>query len=117
MKKLFLLLASSFLLFSCGNKEDLSVKTEKVSGSTLKSTFKVWGNCETCKDAIENSLRADGITEANNSSFDEYGAARLYAHVSKPSGSVQSLLNDVNTFASGFPATDDITIVLVQARE
>lgn len=62
-------------------------------------------------------LYSDGITETNNSSFDEYGAARLLAHVSNPSASVQSLLNDVKTFATGFPATDDITIVLVQARE
>ncbi len=62
-------------------------------------------------------LYSDGITEANNSSFDEYGAERLHIHVSNPSASVQSLLDDVNTFATGFPATDDITVVLVQARE
>src|SRR4051812_7717838 len=54
------------LLFSAGGiKKKLAVKTEKVSGSELRSTFKVWGNCETCKDAIENSLRADGITAAD----------------------------------------------------
>ncbi|HKO96536.1 MAG TPA: PP2C family protein-serine/threonine phosphatase [Pyrinomonadaceae bacterium] len=62
-------------------------------------------------------LYSDGITEANNSSFDEYGVIRLLDHVSNPSASVQSLLDDVNIFTSGFPATDDITIVLVQARE
>jgi len=64
MKKL-LLLSFSLLIFSCANKEDLSIKTEKISGSVLKSTFKVWGNCEMCKDAIENSLVADGITAAD----------------------------------------------------
>ncbi len=62
-------------------------------------------------------LYSDGITEANNSSFDEYGAERLHAHVSNPSASVQSLLDDVTTFATGFPTTDDITVVLIQARE
>ncbi|MDQ3258605.1 MAG: serine/threonine-protein phosphatase, partial [Acidobacteriota bacterium] len=62
-------------------------------------------------------LYSDGITEANNSSFDEYGAERLHAHVSNPSASVHSLLDDVDTFAASFPATDDITVVLIQARE
>jgi mercuric ion binding protein len=66
MKKLFAAFSFSVLLFSCGgNKEELIVKTEKISGAELKSTFKVWGNCETCKDAIENSLRVEGITTAN----------------------------------------------------
>ncbi len=56
----------SEVLPSCGgNKEELTVKTEKVSGAELKSTFKVWGNCETCKDAIENSLRVDGVTTSD----------------------------------------------------
>lgn len=62
-------------------------------------------------------LYSDGITEANNSSFDEYGAARLHAHVSSPLASIQSLLDDVNTFATGFPPTDDITVVRVKSAE
>jgi len=65
MKKLFIVFASSFLLFSCGNNEDLSVKTEKMGDANLRSTFKVWGNCEMCKETIEGSLKADGITEAD----------------------------------------------------
>lgn len=65
MKNILLSLAVAFALFSCGNKEEEKVTTEKMEGSTLKSTFHVWGNCETCKDAIENSLHVDGVTEAN----------------------------------------------------
>ena len=55
------------LLFACGgNKnEELSVKTEKVEGTILRSSFKVWGNCDMCKETIEGSLKKDGITEAN----------------------------------------------------
>ncbi len=64
MKKIVLPLLILFLA-ACGNKEDLSVKTEQLGGANLRSTFKVWGNCETCKDAIENSLAIDGIAEAN----------------------------------------------------
>jgi len=61
-----LLIIFSVLLFACsGNKEDLTVKTEKVSGTVLKSSFKVWGNCEMCKETIEGSLKAGGITAAD----------------------------------------------------
>lgn len=64
-KKLIFVIAASFLLFACGSKEDLAVKTEKLGDANLRSTFKVWGNCEMCKDAIENSLQGEGITEAS----------------------------------------------------
>ncbi len=54
------------LFFACGgNNEELTVKTEKVSGAILKSSFKVWGNCDMCKETIEGSLKADGITAAD----------------------------------------------------
>ena len=65
MKKLLFVCAASLLLFACGNKEAGEVKTEKLAGSALKSTFKVWGNCETCKETIEGSLKVDGVTEAS----------------------------------------------------
>ncbi|MGZ3862037.1 MAG: heavy-metal-associated domain-containing protein [Bacteroidia bacterium] len=64
MKYFIILIA--FCLFSCGGKkEDLTARTETVSGSVLKSTFKVWGNCEMCKETIESSLKKDGITSAD----------------------------------------------------
>ncbi len=62
----YILIFLSVFLFSCGgNKEELTVKTEKVSGAELKSTFKVWGNCDMCKETIEGSLKADGVTAAD----------------------------------------------------
>lgn len=61
MKKLFIYPALIAMLFSCQNSEDLKVVTEKVSGTELKSTFKVWGNCDMCKETIEASLNADGV--------------------------------------------------------
>ncbi len=51
----------------CGNKtENASTisKTEIVNGIAT-STFKVWGNCEMCKETIENSLKVDGINKAD----------------------------------------------------
>lgn len=66
MKKLAFGCVFAAFLVSCGNKEaDLSVKTEPVAGSTVKSAFRVWGNCEMCKETIEGSLQVDGVTEAN----------------------------------------------------
>jgi mercuric ion binding protein len=52
---------------SCGNKTDSTVvesKTEMVNGVTT-STFKVWGNCDMCKETIEGSLKVDGISQAD----------------------------------------------------
>lgn len=65
MKNFFLAAIVATVLSSCGSKEDLTVKTEKISGSELQSTFKVWGNCETCKETIESSLQVEGVTGAN----------------------------------------------------
>src|SRR5262245_18333132 len=41
---------------------------------------------------------SDGVTEAMNSSREQYGETRLRDHVAGPSASVQSLLNDVRAF-------------------
>lgn len=52
---------------ACGNKADsgsTESKTEIVNG-VATSTFKVWGNCEMCKETIEGSLKVDGITKAD----------------------------------------------------
>ena len=62
----YLIILFSILLFSCGEKkEELTVKTEKISGTVLKSEFKVWGNCDMCKETIEGSLKVDGISTAD----------------------------------------------------
>ena len=60
-------------------------------------------------------LYTDGITEAINSSFEEYGPERILAHVMFPSANVQSLLSDVEKFASGYPESDDKTVVMIAA--
>lgn len=62
-------------------------------------------------------LYSDGITEAMNSSFEEYGAARIQDHVLNPLASAQSLLDDVRSFTAGYPASDDVTAVMVHAYE
>lgn len=58
---------------------------------------------------------SDGVTEAMNSSLQQYGETRLRDHIINPSATVQSLLNDVRAFTAGQPASDDVTVVMVQA--
>lgn len=53
---------------ACGNKSENSEskesKTEVVDG-VATSSFKVWGNCDMCKETIEGSLKVDGISKAD----------------------------------------------------
>ncbi len=58
---------------------------------------------------------SDGVTEAMNSSLEQYGETRLRDHVANPSASTQSVVNDVRTFTAGQSASDDVTVVMVQA--
>ncbi len=58
----------AFTLTSCGDKVNTDTKsavaTEITNGITT-STFKVWGNCDMCKETIETSLKVDGIVKAD----------------------------------------------------
>jgi sigma-B regulation protein RsbU (phosphoserine phosphatase) len=60
---------------------------------------------------------SDGVTEAMNSSLEQYGETRLRDHAANPSASVESLLNDIRSFTAGHPASDDVTVVMVRACE
>lgn len=56
----------------------------------------------------------DGITEAMNSSNEEYGIERLKECFNNSSGSIQSILSDVYSFTAGQEQSDDITIVTME---
>ena len=60
-------------------------------------------------------LYSDGVTEAVNSALEEYGPDRILKHVTKHTATVQSLLSDVDAFISGYPESDDVTVVMVAA--
>ena len=52
---------------SCGNQtttETKEVTTQVIDGITT-STFKVWGNCDMCKETIEGSLKVEGVNKAD----------------------------------------------------
>lgn len=60
-------------------------------------------------------LYSDGVTEAINSALEEYGASRILAHVANQTATVESLLGDVDRFTSGYPKSDDVTVVMIAA--
>jgi sigma-B regulation protein RsbU (phosphoserine phosphatase) len=60
-------------------------------------------------------LYSDGVTEATNSSLEEYGPGRILKHIKNRSATVESLLNDVRQFTSGYPQADDVTVVRIAA--
>jgi len=68
--KLSKIIAIAFIVLAigaCGSKAD-SVSTEsktEVENGIATSNFKVWGNCEMCKETIEGSLKVDGISKAD----------------------------------------------------
>ncbi|MHB8260581.1 MAG: heavy-metal-associated domain-containing protein [Bacteroidia bacterium] len=68
MKKISILILVASMVIACSgneNKQQTEVNTTTVSGAAKTSTFKVWGNCKTCKKNIEGSLKVAGIIKAN----------------------------------------------------
>lgn len=67
MKKYLVIISISIAVTSCGNKADTGTKenTSEVANGNTTSTFKVFGNCEMCKETIEGSLKVDGIVRAD----------------------------------------------------
>ncbi len=58
---------------------------------------------------------SDGITEAETTQDQEYGADGLRQHMTKPESSAESLLADVRSFVDGKGLRDDASVILVQA--
>jgi sigma-B regulation protein RsbU (phosphoserine phosphatase) len=61
-------------------------------------------------------LYTDGITEAMNSTEEEYGPARLIEHFLNPQACVDGLIADVQRFGGESERRDDATAVLIRSR-
>jgi phosphoserine phosphatase RsbU/P len=61
-------------------------------------------------------LYTDGITEAMDSTEEEYGPARLIEHFLRPEACVNGLIAEVQRFGAGSNRTDDATAVLIRSR-
>jgi sigma-B regulation protein RsbU (phosphoserine phosphatase) len=58
----------------------------------------------------------DGITEAMNESFEEYGPMRLIDHFRQADPCVEALIEEIRRFGIGSDLTDDATAVLIHSR-
>jgi sigma-B regulation protein RsbU (phosphoserine phosphatase) len=58
---------------------------------------------------------SDGITEAAGADNEEYGPARLAAHMQRPDAGLENLLEDVRSFANGSGLRDDATAIMLKA--
>ena len=56
MKKLMFITLCSILFISCAQTTNSSANTT--------ANFKVWGNCNMCKETIEGSLKIEGVSRA-----------------------------------------------------
>lgn len=61
-------------------------------------------------------LFSDGVSEAMNTSFEEYGMNRIQKHMAKSESTIQTLLHDVHLFTAGQPASDDITLLIIGSK-
>jgi sigma-B regulation protein RsbU (phosphoserine phosphatase) len=57
----------------------------------------------------------DGITEAENSQQEEFGAEQLRQHFGRRDASTDSILQDVSAFAAPAPLRDDATVIMIKA--
>ena len=64
--KYILVIVTTVVFLSCGEKTSNAESTTAAitTNGIRSSTFKVWGNCEMCKETIEGSLKKEGITKA-----------------------------------------------------
>lgn len=67
--KYILVIITTLVFISCGEKTSnvasTTASTITTTDGITTSTFKVWGNCEMCKETIEGSLKTEGITKAD----------------------------------------------------
>jgi sigma-B regulation protein RsbU (phosphoserine phosphatase) len=61
-------------------------------------------------------LYTDGITEAMDRDYQEYGPGRLIEHFVKPNACVDGLIDEVRRFGLGSDLTDDATAMLIRSR-
>lgn len=62
------------------------------------------------------ALYSDGITEATNQRDEEYGPARLAAHLLSGGSCPEMLVDDVRAFANGAGLHDDATVIMLRRQ-
>jgi sigma-B regulation protein RsbU (phosphoserine phosphatase) len=67
-------------------------------------------------DKARIALYSDGITEATNQRDEEYGPARLAAHMLSGGSCPEMLVEDVRAFANGEGLHDDATVIMLRRQ-
>lgn len=65
--KYILMVFITFLGAACknGSTDNNNENSTPVVGTITHSSFKVWGNCEQCKETIEKALKVAGVSKAD----------------------------------------------------
>jgi sigma-B regulation protein RsbU (phosphoserine phosphatase) len=61
-------------------------------------------------------LYTDGVTEAMNMEYEEYGLTRLSDHFLDPDACVKGLIDEIRTFGTASDLADDATAILIRGR-
>ncbi len=61
-------------------------------------------------------IYSDGISEAMNPSEEEYGEDRIKNKMHAHASGIKDLLEDVQSFMQGLPASDDMTVVMIKSQ-
>jgi sigma-B regulation protein RsbU (phosphoserine phosphatase) len=67
-------------------------------------------------EKVRVALYSDGITEATNQHDEEYGPARLAAHLLSGGSCPEMLVDDVRAFANGAGLHDDATVIMLRRQ-
>ena len=110
---------SPYILRADGRVEQMPMSTNCLVGVIAGAPF----------DSAEEQLNpgdtlvmyTDGVNEAFNNAFEEYGESRMEACLGRLNGQscrdvVNGLLEDVRTFVNGAPQSDDITIMALKRK-
>ena len=110
---------SPYLIHANGQVEALPTSTNCMIGAIEGLSFNA-GSLQMEKGDML-VMYTDGVNEAVNNSFEEYGDPRLEDTLRQMSGktcreTVDGLLSNVKTFVDGAPQSDDITILSIKRK-
>jgi sigma-B regulation protein RsbU (phosphoserine phosphatase) len=110
---------SPYLIHANGQVEALPTSTNCMIGAIEGLSFNA-GSLQMEKGDML-VMYTDGVNEAVNNSFEEFGDPRLEEALNQLSGktcreTVDGLLSSVKTFVDGAPQSDDITILSIKRK-
>ena len=90
---------------------------ETASGMPLGITDSLFSECK-IKFSSQSRivLYTDGVTEAMNKFFEEFGQERLKEHFKNPAATLISIVDEIKNFTDDYSISDDLTMVMIEAR-